>query len=75
MTQQDGMPETGFIRVRDFVGKGKPLPICAASYYAWVKAGRVPPPVKIGPRASAIPVEDARKIIADLKAGRLGVAA
>lgn len=37
--QSDGLPDCGFIRVRDFVDKGKPLPICPASYYAWVKRG------------------------------------
>jgi len=47
--QSDGLPDCGFIRVRDFVGKGKPLPICPASYYAWVKRGIIPPPVRIGP--------------------------
>lgn len=67
------MPAAGFIPVRQFIGKGNPLPICPASYYAYVKAGKLPPPVKIG-RRSVIPVEDARQLIDDLKTGRLELA-
>jgi len=73
--QNDGMPETGFVRIRDFVGPGRPLPVCRATFYNWANAGLIPKPIKIGPRASALAVEDARKILADLRAGRLGGAA
>lgn len=71
-TRNDGMPETGFIRVRDFVGRGKPLPVCTATFYNWARAGLIPKPTKIGPRAAALTVEQARQILDDLRAGRLG---
>jgi len=39
-------------------GSGGPLPISKSSWWAGVKAGRYPAPVKLGPRITAWRVED-----------------
>lgn len=43
-------PETGLVRLNQIVAPGGPLPISKSSWWAGVKCGRYPPPVKLGPR-------------------------
>lgn len=57
------MPEVGFLRLRDVL---RFIPYKPAAWYAGVKSGRFPKPVKLGPRAVAWRVEDIRQLIADL---------
>jgi prophage regulatory protein len=49
---------TGYVRLADILGPGGPLPISKSSWWAGVKAGRYPAPVKLGPRITAWRVED-----------------
>ena len=64
------LPETGFLRLPQIIGDPRavpPLPavvpICRSSWWAGVKSGRYPSPVKLGPRTTAWRVEDIRKLI------------
>lgn len=41
------------------------IPISKSSWWAGVKSGRYPQPVKLGPRTTAWHVEDIRKLIAN----------
>ena len=64
------LPETGFLRLTQIVGSRKlnfpPLiPIGKSSWWAGVRSGRYPKPIKLGPRVTAWRVEDIRKLIAD----------
>lgn len=63
------LPETGLVRLKQIVGDrgaGIPpvIPVSPASWWAGVKTGRYPQPVKLGPRTTAWRVEDIRALIA-----------
>lgn len=67
------LPTTGFIRLPKIIGKrpskddphGIPalVPVSRATWWAWVRAGRAPAPVKLGPNTTAWRVEDIRALI------------
>lgn len=64
------LPETGFLRLPQIVGdqKAKPpvtavIPVSKSTWWAGVKTGRYPKPVKLGPRVTAWRVEDIRALI------------
>ena len=65
------LPATGFLRLSQIVGKpdGKSpvaalIPISKSSWWAGVKSGRYPQPVKLSPRVTAWKVEDIRALLA-----------
>ncbi len=39
-----------FLRLSQIIGKGNPIPVSRATWYAGIKAGRYPPGEKLGPR-------------------------
>ncbi|WP_350017102.1 AlpA family phage regulatory protein [Rhodanobacter sp. IGA1.0] len=66
------LPETGFIRLTAIVGKPATdsvpavpaiFPVCRSTWWAGVKTGRYPQPVKLGERITAWRVEDIRALI------------
>jgi predicted DNA-binding transcriptional regulator AlpA len=57
------LPETGFVRLKSIVGTGRPIPVSKSTWWAGVKCGRYPQPVKLGPRITAWRVEDIRALI------------
>ena len=62
------LPETGFLRLSQIIGnpaKGIPplIPVKKSTWWAGVKSGRFPQPVKLGPRVTAWRVEDLRTFI------------
>ena len=64
------LPSTGYLRLPQIVGdsKAKPpipavIPASKSTWWAGVKAGRYPKPVKLGPRITAWRVEDIRALI------------
>jgi prophage regulatory protein len=64
------LPETGFLRLRHIIGDPKadppilPLyPIKKSCWWAGVKSGRFPKPVKLAGRVTAWRVEDIRALI------------
>jgi prophage regulatory protein len=61
---------SGFLRLRDIIGPGKPIPVSRSSWWQGIKDGRYPKPVKIGPRMVAWRVQDIRDLIARLEASR-----
>ena len=63
----DGMPAEGFVRLRQFVGKGKPIPISPSTWWEWVRIGKAPKPVKLSANATAWDVQQVRDLIAELK--------
>ncbi|MES2770397.1 MAG: AlpA family phage regulatory protein [Pseudomonadota bacterium] len=65
------LPETGFLRLPQIIGdpKAKPpipslIPIKKSSWWAGVRSGKFPKPVKLGTRTTAWKVEDIRALIA-----------
>jgi predicted DNA-binding transcriptional regulator AlpA len=64
-------PETGFVRLRSILGPEGPIPVSKSTWWAGVKSGRFPEPVKLGPRTTAWRVEDIRSLIdRGVKTGR-----
>ncbi|WP_394708830.1 helix-turn-helix transcriptional regulator [uncultured Desulfobulbus sp.] len=66
------LPETGFLRLPQIVGDSKAqppvpalIPVSRSTWWAGVKSGRCPRPVKLGPRITAWRVEDIRRLIQD----------
>ena len=73
-----GLPATGFLRLHDIVGrparaKGRHrrerpaipaiFPVSRSTWWAGVRSGRYPPPIKIGRRCTAWKVEDIRMLL------------
>ncbi len=48
MVQQNALPETGFVRLKQILGPQGPIPVSKSTWWAGVKAGRYPKPVKLG---------------------------
>jgi prophage regulatory protein len=67
------LPETGFLRLTQIVGdpSAKPpippiIPVKKSCWWAGVKSGRFPKPVKLGPRVTVWRVEDIRALISSV---------
>ena len=56
-------PKTGFVRLSSIVAPHGPIPVGKSTWWAGVKDGRFPKPVKLGPRITAWRVEDIRALI------------
>ena len=54
------LPEAGFVRLKDILSV---YPVGRSTWWAGVKSGRYPPPVKLGPRITAWRVELIRALI------------
>lgn len=57
-------PATGFLRLASILGPNGPIPVSKSTWWAGVRSGRYPQPVKLGPRITAWRVEDIRTLIA-----------
>lgn len=57
-------PETGFVRIPQIL---EVIPIGESTWWKWVKSGKAPAPVKLGPRTTAWTAESIRSLITDLK--------
>jgi predicted DNA-binding transcriptional regulator AlpA len=63
MTNQLDAPATGFLRLASILAPRGPIPVSKSTWWAGVKTGRFPRPVKLGPRITAWRVEDIRALI------------
>ena len=54
---------TGFVRLSGIIGPGGPIPVPRSTWWAGVRSGRYPRPVKLGPRITAWRIEDIRSLI------------
>ena len=64
------LPSEGFLRLRQIVGDAKAdppippiIPVSKSSFWAGVKSGKYPKPVKLSPRCTAWRVEEIRQYI------------
>jgi len=67
------LPQVGFVRLHQIVGNPKAnppipaiIPVCKSSWWAGVKSGIYPKPIKLGLRATAWRVDDIRALIDEL---------
>lgn len=63
MAQRNTLPDTGFVRLASILAPHGPIPVSKSTWWAGIKAGRFPRPVKLGPRITAWRVEDIRELI------------
>ena len=57
------LPKTGFVRLPSILAPLGPIPVSKSTWWAGIKEGRYPKPVKLGPRITAWRVEDIRSLI------------
>lgn len=62
MYQEKGyqLPQDGFVRLSDIL---KVFPVSKSTWWAGVKSGKYPQPIKLGPRMTAWPVKDVRQLL------------
>lgn len=57
------LPSTGYVRLPDIIKPRGPIPVGKSTWWAGVKDGRFPRPVKLGPRLTVWRVDDIRRLI------------
>src|SRR5271165_3505306 len=62
-TEDGGLPSSGFVRLTSILAPHGPIPVGRSTWWAGIKTGRFPKPVKLGPRTTAWKVEDIRRLI------------
>ncbi len=55
---QTSFPETGLVRLASILAPAGPIPVNRSTWWAGVKDGRYPKPVKLGPRITAWRAKD-----------------
>jgi predicted DNA-binding transcriptional regulator AlpA len=63
MSEVSNLPTTGFVRLAAILGPYGPIPVSKSTWWAGIKTGRFPQPLKLGPRITAWRVEDIRALI------------
>lgn len=61
MQAQPGLPDTGFVRLPQVLSV---YPVSRSTWWAGVKSGKYPKPVKLGENTTAWRAEDIRALIA-----------
>ncbi len=69
------LPEKGFLRINDILGVRKKnipaiIPVSRSNWWAGVKSGRYPRPLKLSKRITVWRVEDVRRLIDELGQGK-----
>lgn len=68
------LPQTGFLRLPQIIGDAKRgipavVPVSKTTWWAGIKEGRFPKPVKLGPRTTAWRVEDILRLVNEQSEG------
>ncbi len=63
MPNHPELPSTGFVRLPAVIAPHGPIPVSKSTWWAGIKTGRYPKPVKLSARISAWRVEDIRAFI------------
>jgi prophage regulatory protein len=63
MPNENSLPQTGFLRLPAIIAPRGPIPVSKSTWWAGIKTGRYPKPVKLSARISAWRVEDIRAFI------------
>ena len=57
------VPQTGFLRVKQILAPNGPIPVSKSTWWAGVKDGRFPKPMKLGKRVTVWRAEDIQALI------------
>ncbi|MBA5777028.1 AlpA family phage regulatory protein [Stappia sp. F7233] len=63
MPDHSELPQSGFLRLSSILAPNGPIPVSKSTWWAGIKDGRFPKPVKLGPRITVWRVEDIRALI------------
>lgn len=63
MKVQSAFPEKGLVRINQILAPAGPIPVSKSTWWAGVKDGRFPKPLKLGARVTVWRVEDIRELI------------
>ncbi|MEZ5895295.1 MAG: AlpA family phage regulatory protein [Parvularculaceae bacterium] len=69
MTHHSTFPKTGFVRLKQILAPRGPIPISKSTWWAGVKDGRFPKPMKLGARTTVWRAEDIQSLIENGVAG------
>jgi prophage regulatory protein len=62
-TPPPSFPESGLVRLAAILAPKGPVPVSRSTWWAKVKSGEFPQPVKLGPRITCWQAEDIRQLI------------
>jgi predicted DNA-binding transcriptional regulator AlpA len=57
------LPDSGFVRLSSILAPRGPIPVSKSTWWAGIKDGRFPKPVKLGARITVWRVADIRNLI------------
>jgi prophage regulatory protein len=57
------LPATGFVRLKYILAPKGPIPVGKSTWWAGVKSGRFPKPLKLGPRITVWRAEEIHELI------------
>ncbi|MBG0794723.1 AlpA family phage regulatory protein [Methylocystis sp. H62] len=57
------LPREGLLRLSSILSPSGPIPVSKSTWWAGVKSGRFPKPIKLGPRTTVWRVEDIRALL------------
>lgn len=60
MYKASAVPDTGFMRIGQVLSV---IPIGRSTWWQWVRDGKAPSPIKLGPKTTAWRAEDVRALI------------
>jgi len=63
MQHPASLPRGGLVRLSQILAPNGPIPVSRSSWWAGVRDGRFPPPIKLGPRTTVWRVEDILKLV------------
>jgi predicted DNA-binding transcriptional regulator AlpA len=63
MSNQPAFPATGFLRLKQILAPTGPIPVSKSTWWAGVKDGRFPKPLKLGARVTVWRAEDILTLI------------
>jgi hypothetical protein len=61
------LPDEGFVRIASILGPEGPIPVSKSTWWAGVKTGRFPTPLKLGKGITVWRVEGIRALIAEFQ--------
>jgi len=63
MSDFDSIPSEALVRLSHILAPADPVPVSRSTWWAGVKTGRFPSPVKLGPRITAWRAGDIRELL------------
>lgn len=72
--QASALPAEGYVRLKQILAPGGPIPVRKSTWWAGVKTGRFPRSYHLGPGITVWRVEDIRALIDQISSGETGSA-